>query len=112
MRSILGALVLVAACIALAAIIAGCQPGEKPSTADLLIEAENVVTAGIETVGRAVQIGTLRSGIQRVPRHLQRAEGRGRASGCGRTAYRGGDMGAADESRRAARRCIRPSGRR
>ncbi|MCB0055763.1 MAG: hypothetical protein KDE45_02010 [Caldilineaceae bacterium] len=101
-RSILGALLLVAACIALAAIIAGCQPGEKPSTADLLIEAENVVTAGIETVGQAVQIGTLDPASREYRDIYNALRDAGVLLDAAWTAYRGGDMGAADESRRAA----------
>lgn len=101
-RSFLGALVLVAACIALAAIISGCQPGEKPSTVDLLIEAENVVTAGIETVGQAVQIGTLDPASREYRDIYNALRDAGALLDAAWAAYRAGDIGEADESRRAA----------
>lgn len=101
-RSLAVGVLWVAACILLATIIMGCQPGEKPSTADLLIEAENVITAGIETVGQAAQIGTLDPASREYRDIYNALRDASTMLDAAWTAYRGGDMGAADESRRAA----------
>lgn len=101
-RSAIGGILFVLGCILLASIIMGCQPDEKPSTADLLIEAENIITAGIETVGQAVQIGTLDPASREYRDIYNGLRDASAMLDAAWTAYRGGDMGAADEGRRAA----------
>lgn len=101
-RAAIGGILWVAACILLASIIMGCQPGEKPSTVDLLTEAESAIVAGIETVAQAVEIGTLDPASREYRDIYNALRDASAMLDSAWAAYRAGDMGSADSGRRAA----------
>lgn len=102
LRSLIGGLLWVAACILLASIIAGCQPGEKPSTVDLLVEAENVIATAAETTADAIALGRLDPASETYGRIYQGLQAASRALDAAWQAYRAGDMVGADGARRVA----------
>lgn len=101
-RSMLSALAIVAVCIALATIIMGCQPGEQPSTIDLIVQTENAVATAAETVADAVALGTLDQHSQVYRRIYDGMQAASRALDAAWSAYRAGDMTGADGARRSA----------
>lgn len=99
-------IVLIASWIAAIAVIAillgGCQPGEKPSTIDLIVEAENVVATAAETVADAITLGRLDPQSPTYGRIYQGLQAASRALDAAWQAYRAGDMVGADGARRVA----------
>jgi hypothetical protein len=85
-----------------AAMIYGCQPGERPSTIEMIIEAESLVTTAAQTVGDAIQLGRLDPQSETYGRIYQSLQAADKALDAAWSAYRAGDMVGADGARKVA----------
>jgi hypothetical protein len=85
-----------------AAMVYGCQPGERPSTIEMIIEAESLVTTAAQTVGDAIQLGRLDPQSETYGRIYQSLQAADKALDAAWSAYRAGDMVGADGARKVA----------
>jgi hypothetical protein len=84
------------------AMVYGCQPGERPSTIEMIIEAESLVTTAAQTVGDAIQLGRLDPQSETYGRIYQSLQAADKALDAAWSAYRAGDMVGADGARKVA----------
>jgi hypothetical protein len=80
----------------------GCQPGTKPSTIELIVEAESLVTAAANTVADAIELGRLDPRSETYGRIYQALRAADTALDAAWSAYRAGDMVGADGARAVA----------
>ena len=88
----------------LLACVAGCQhaTGEKPSTIDLLMQTESMLTAGMETLKTGIDIGTVDTTTSEYARVYAGLEKANTVMDSAWAAYRAGSLEQADASRRIA----------
>lgn len=91
---------IVAMLVAIA--IGGCQPEEKPSVAELIVQAESIVTTAAEAVGDAVRLGRIEPNSEAYARIYAGLQAASLALDGAWTAYRSGDLTGADTARESA----------
>jgi hypothetical protein len=84
-----------------AMMIAGCQE-TKPSTIELIVEAESLVTTAAQTVGQAIAIGRLDPQSDTYGEIYEALKSADMALDAAWSAYRAGDMVGADGARKVA----------
>ena len=85
-----------------AAMVYGCQPGERASTIEMIVEAESLVVTAANTVADAIQLGRLDPQSETYGRIYQSLQAADKALDAAWVAYRAGDMVGADGSRKVA----------
>jgi hypothetical protein len=83
--------------------VSGCQPGgTKPSVFESLKTAESTITAGANTLNRAVGMGMITTDDPDYAKAYNALHQAGSAMDRAWAAYRAGELGAADSSKRLA----------
>lgn len=85
-------------------LLLGCQPGTKPtpSVFDALTTAESTITAGANTLKRAVELGTITTDDSDYHKAYTALHQAGEAMDVAWEAYRAGQLADADASKRLA----------
>lgn len=88
--------------VSLSLWISGCQPGTKPGTIEMIVEAESLVTTAANTVADAIQLGRLDTQSETYGRIYAGLQAADKALDAAWSAYRAGDMVGAEGARKVA----------
>lgn len=82
--------------------LTGCQPQDKPSTIELIVQTENLLYSAQETVKTAIKIGRIDTSSGEYLEIIEALKVADRALDASWEAYQAGDMSEADEARAIA----------